>query len=88
MVLVATEVVNRGERLPLETEVTVPLVAPGGTAKVPSARKKFVVPPPLAGTAPERLELKVLTKVVSWVAVRAIGAAVIPLTLPTTVLFA
>ena len=35
-----------------ETEVTVPEFVPEGTAKVPSALKKPVVPPLLAGTKP------------------------------------
>lgn len=66
------------------TDDTVPELL-GGVAKVPSALRKLVVPPPLAGTAPLSDDVKVLTSVVNCVAVIATGAALEPETLPTTV---
>jgi hypothetical protein len=72
---------------PVEMLVTVP-PPPGGAAKVPSALKKFVVPPPDNGTQPDSVELKALQRVVSCVAVKAIGAAVPPETFPSAVLLA
>ena len=49
-VVVTVPVSVRPETVPApETLVTVP---PGGAFHVPSARRKFVVPPPLAGASP------------------------------------
>jgi hypothetical protein len=45
-------------------------VAGGGGAQVPSARKRFVVPPPDAGTAPDSADVKTLTSAVNCVLVR------------------
>ena len=58
----------------------------GGAIQVPSARKKLTVPPPDAGTAPLKAAVKVLTSVVSCVAVSPIGVP--PAMLPSTVLAA
>jgi len=38
---------------------------PGTSANTPSARRNLVVPPPEAGTAPERREVKILIRAVS-----------------------
>src|SRR5262245_13416574 len=76
---------------PIEVSVTKPLwlfravtPEPVGLTQLPSARKKFVVPPPEPGTQPESELVKMLQSVVSWVAVNADGAAEIPLTFPRT----
>src|SRR5713226_7418387 len=47
--------------------VVVPTVRPpeGGAANVPSARRKFVVPPPEAGTQPISVDVKILHSVVN-----------------------
>ena len=55
---------------------------------MPSARRKFVVPPPLAGTAPLSEEVNALINAVTCACVRSVGEALDPETLPLTVLLA
>lgn len=46
-----------------------PLPPPEGATQFPSARRKLVVPPPEAGTAPLRVEVKILIRAVRAVLV-------------------
>jgi hypothetical protein len=55
------------------TEVTVPEVAPGGAAHVPSALKKFTEPPPLKGARPFKVEVKTGRIALTCATVRSIG---------------
>ena len=57
-------------------------VPPPAAAQVPSALRKFVVPPPEAGTTPCRVELKTFKNAVTCVAVNAMGVAGDPVLLP------
>jgi hypothetical protein len=76
---------------PLTLPITVLLgmaAEPAGTTHVPSALRKLTVPPPLAGTVPERAIVKIFINAVNCSLDTATGMAVIPLTLPSTVLLA
>lgn len=56
---------------------------PDGAAQVPSARRKFVVPPPDAGANPFNVVVNVSNNAVAWVAVKSstlpVAAVVLPL---------
>jgi hypothetical protein len=58
---------------------------PEGAAQVPSARRKFVVPPPDAGTRPWRTEVKVFSIPVTVATERSEGVAEPPVLLPFSV---
>src|SRR5882672_8760500 len=60
---------------------------PAGAVHVPSARRKFVVPPPEADTQPGKELVNTLHSVVSCAAVMGVAGAGEPLTFPATVLF-
>ena len=55
---------------------------PDGAAHVPSARKKFVVPPPDAGTNPFNAVVNVFNSVVAWVPVNVSTLPVAAVTRP------
>ena len=63
------------------TDVTVPPPL-GGAAHVPSALRKFVVPPPDAGASPLSVELNTSSIAVTLVPLSAIGVAADPVLLP------
>jgi hypothetical protein len=67
-----------------ETDVTVPLpVPPGGSAQVPSARRKLVAPPPDAGTTPELPDPNVATVIAGVDVPFATEIGAVPVTLVT-----
>jgi hypothetical protein len=59
---------------------------PGGTAQLPSARRKLLVPPPLAGANPLAPLVTASSSAVACVPVSAVGAAEPPELLPMRVL--
>ena len=61
---------------------------PEGTAKVPSARKKLAVPPPLAGVKPFAVEENTSNRVVACVPVMSVALAVAPVLFALNVLAA
>ena len=63
-------------------------VPPAGTAQVPSARRKLVVPPPDAGARPFAEDVKLFRSAVACVPVMAIGVAAAPVLLPIKLLAA
>ena len=56
---------NRPVESARPTDVTFPVLVPGGVANVPSARKKLTVPPPEAGTRPCRLDVNRFKRLVA-----------------------
>jgi hypothetical protein len=64
------------------TEVTVPVPA---TAQVPSALKKFTVPPPENGTRPFKVEVNTGRIAFTCATVRAVGVVLPPVLLPRIV---
>jgi len=69
----------------IATEVTVPDVAPGGAAQVPSALRKFVVPPPDEGANPLRDDVNAGRIALTCATVKSKGLAVPPVLLPLIV---
>ena len=63
-------------------------VPPAGTAHVPSALRKLVVPPPDRGTKPFSVEVKLSRSAVACVPVMAMGTAAEPVLLPMKLLAA
>ena len=59
-----------------------------GAAQVASARRKFVVPPPLAGASPFSVLVTTSSNAVACVPVKSIGAAALPVLFPLRVLAA